>query len=126
MGSAITVAKVGTGIGAGVKEGAKELADVKVAKAATSGAAAGRELAQAAATPVQAASESVGYSAFSAFKRAQGPAGAGQAWHHIVEQTPGNVERFGRQAIHSSNNLVRLPHGAGSVLNPISGFYSSE
>lgn len=54
-----------------------------------------------------------------------GPAGPGQAWHHIVEQTPGNVERFGAEAIHNTGNIVALPHGAGSIHARISGLYSS-
>jgi RHS repeat-associated protein len=66
-----------------------------------------------------------GFQSFAAFKRAMGPAGPGQAWHHIVEQTPGNVARFGPQAIHSTANLVRLAHGAGSIHARISGLYSS-
>ncbi|WAS85488.1 MULTISPECIES: hypothetical protein [unclassified Corallococcus] len=32
------------------------------------------------------------WGSFSGFKQAMGPAGAGKQWHHIVEQTPGNVE----------------------------------
>lgn len=43
-------------------------------------------------------------------------------WHHIVEQTPGNVARFGPEAIHSTENLVRLD---AAVHTKISGFYSS-
>lgn len=57
--------------------------------------------------------------------RALGKAGPGQAWHHIVEQTPRNVARFGAQAIHNTRNVVRLPHGAGTLHNRISGLYSS-
>ncbi len=69
--------------------------------------------------------EGVGYRSFSAFKRAEGVAGEGQAWHHIVEQTPSNVERFGAEAIHNTENLATLPHGAGTIHNQISGYYSS-
>lgn len=39
-----------------------------------------------------------GFRSFSSFKRAQGRAGPGKQWHHIVEQTPGNVSRFGPEA----------------------------
>ncbi|RFS26231.1 hypothetical protein DVR12_00115 [Chitinophaga silvatica] len=67
----------------------------------------------------------VGYRSFRAFKRAEGAAGPGQAWHHIVEQTKGNIVRFGNEAIHNTENLIRLPHGAGSIHSEISGFYSS-
>ena len=66
-----------------------------------------------------------GFASFGALKRAIGPAGPGQAWHHIVEQTAGNVERFGAEAIHNTNNVVRLAHGAGQIHNKISGYYSS-
>lgn len=68
----------------------------------------------------------VGYKSFSAFKRAQGTAGDGNAWHHIVEQTPGNLEKFGSEAIHNTDNLVKLPHGPGTIHNQISGYYSSK
>lgn len=54
-----------------------------------------------------------------------GPAGPGQSWHHILEQTPGNVAKFGNQAIHNTGNLMKLPHGAGSIHAKVSGFYSS-
>lgn len=75
------------------------------------------------------AAESVsgrGYQCFSAFKQTEGIAGEGQAWHHIVEQTPGNVERFGAETIHNTENLAQLPHGPGTIHNQISGFYSSK
>ncbi|WP_439329037.1 SitA5 family polymorphic toxin [Corallococcus carmarthensis] len=48
------------------------------------------------------------WGSFSGFKRAMGPAGAGQQWHHVVEQTPGNVERFGPHALHNTDNVIRL------------------
>jgi len=67
----------------------------------------------------------VAYKSFSAFKRAEGGAGEGQAWHHIVEQTPANVERFGAETIHNTGNLVKLPHGPGTIHNEISSYYSS-
>jgi hypothetical protein len=57
---------------------------------------------------------SQGFRSFSAFKRTMGPAGPGQAWHHIVEQTSGNLAKFGNQTIHNTGNLMKLPHGAGS------------
>jgi len=49
---------------------------------------------------------SQGFHSFAAFKRAMGPAGDGMAWHHIVEQGGGNLERFGAEAIHSTSNLI--------------------
>jgi len=42
------------------------------------------------------------------------------------EQTPGNLERFGAETIHNTENLVQLPHGRGTIHNQISGFYSSK
>ncbi len=66
-----------------------------------------------------------GFRSFSAFKRAFGSAGSGKAWHHIVEQTPANVARFGSGAINNTANLARIPHGAGSVHAKLSGLYSS-
>ena len=35
------------------------------------------------------------YKSFDAFKRANGPAGEGKVWHHIVEQHKDNVAKFG-------------------------------
>ncbi|MEW5789868.1 MAG: hypothetical protein AB1899_18660, partial [Pseudomonadota bacterium] len=49
-----------------------------------------------------------GFRSFSAFKRAHGQAGNGMQWHHIVEQTPGNIAKFGPGTIHNAGNLVRL------------------
>ncbi len=66
-----------------------------------------------------------GFRSFSAFKRAMGPAGKGQVWHHIVEQTDANVARFGAESIHNTGNLIRLPHGAGTIHARVSGYYSS-
>ena len=66
-----------------------------------------------------------GFRSFSAFKRAMGPASPGQAWHHIVEQTTGNLSKFGNEAIHNTGNLIKLPHGAGSIHAQLSGYYSS-
>jgi len=70
--------------------------------------------------------EGTGYKSFAAFKKANGPAGPQQAWHHIVEQTPGNIEKFGPEAIHNTNNLIKLPHGKGTVHQRISDHYSSK
>ena len=63
-----------------------------------------------------------GFRSFGAFKRAMGPAGEGVQWHHIVEQTPGNVARFGPEALHNTGNLVRLETG---IHRQVSGLYSS-
>jgi hypothetical protein len=65
------------------------------------------------------------YSSFEAFKFAEGDAGSGMAWHHIVGQQGTNVSRFGANAIHNTANIIRLPHGAGSIHNQITGVYNS-
>ncbi len=73
-----------------------------------------------------AAKYSKGFDSFSQFKRIVGPAGQGQAWHHIVEQTAGNVKKFGANKIHNINNLIKLPDMKGQIHRQISGFYSSK
>ena len=74
-----------------------------------------------------AATETVeGFSSFSAFKRAHGPAGEGMAWHHIVEQNPTNKAQFAPEALHNTNNVIKIEHGAGSLHSKVSGFYSSK
>lgn len=67
-----------------------------------------------------------GFESFSAFKSAYGKAGGGYNWHHIVEQTPSNIKRFGAKQIHNPNNLVKIPGGKGSIHAKISGYYSSK
>lgn len=67
-----------------------------------------------------------GFPTFRAFKNFYGPAGQGRAWHHIVEQTPGNVARFGAQRLHTANNMVPLDHGGGTLHARLGGFYSSK
>ncbi|AKF80568.1 hypothetical protein MFUL124B02_13740 [Myxococcus fulvus 124B02] len=69
---------------------------------------------------------STGYRAwgsFSGFKKAMGPAGENKEWHHIVEQTPGNVKRFGPQALHNTENIVPMDKGQHTR---ISALYSSN
>jgi RHS repeat-associated protein len=69
-----------------------------------------------------ASSELRTFRSFSSFKRALGPAGLNKQWHHIVEQTPGNVDRFGPQAIHSTDNMLRVDQ---ATHQKISAYYSS-
>jgi RHS repeat-associated protein len=64
-----------------------------------------------------------GFHSFSAFKRAFGAAGENMEWHHVVEQTAGNVGRFGAEAIHNAQNVIRLPT---EVHRKISAYYSSK
>lgn len=51
-----------------------------------------------------------------------GKAGPGREWHHIVEQTPGNVQRFGPESIHNTDNVIPLDKG---LHTRVSAFYSS-
>ena len=67
-----------------------------------------------------------GYKTFSEFKKVYGKAGEGMNWHHIVEQTPSNIEKFGPEKIHNINNLVKIPGGKGSIHAKISAHYSSK
>jgi hypothetical protein len=58
----------------------------------------------------------------SGFKSAMGSAGKGREWHHIVEQTPGNAERFGGQALHNTENVIALDK---TLHTNVSRLYSS-
>lgn len=62
------------------------------------------------------------FKTFSAFKYNLGPAGPGMHWHHVVEQNPSNIAKFGPEAIHHTENLVRAEAAAHYK---ISGYYSS-
>ncbi|WP_404373393.1 hypothetical protein ACIHQR_19400 [Corallococcus coralloides] len=62
------------------------------------------------------------WNSFSGFKKAMGPAGNNKEWHHVVEQTPGNVNRFGPQALHNTDNIVPLDKALHSR---ISAMYST-
>ncbi|MET0401263.1 MAG: hypothetical protein ABW123_02625 [Cystobacter sp.] len=62
------------------------------------------------------------WGSFSGFKSAMKPAGAGKQWHHIVEQTPGNVKRFGGESLHNTENITALNEG---LHTDVSAFYSS-
>jgi RHS repeat-associated protein len=68
----------------------------------------------------------IGFNSFNEFKGVYGSAGKGQAWHHIVEQNPANIAKFGAQRIHNTENLIKLEHGAASIHAKISGYYSSK
>lgn len=67
-----------------------------------------------------------GFKSFSSFKKTMGSAGKGKAWHHIVEQNPANIAKFGPKSIHNTKNVISLPHGKGSIHSKISGHYSSK
>lgn len=63
------------------------------------------------------------WGSFSSLKRTLGPAGAGKQWHHIVEQTEGNLQRFGPQALHNTENVIAIDEG---IHRRISAYYSSK
>jgi RHS repeat-associated protein len=65
----------------------------------------------------------VGFKSFDSFKKAYGAAGQNQQWHHIVEQTAGNVAQFGQRAIHNTGNLIKV---STETHRKISGYYSSK
>ncbi len=67
-----------------------------------------------------------GFQSFSAFKRVFGRAGPGKSWHHIVEQTPENLARFGQENIHNPQNIAAVKEGAGLTHRKITGFYQSK
>ena len=67
-----------------------------------------------------------GFNSFNKFKNVNGKAGDGQAWHHIVEQNPSNIQKFGAENIHKASNLVKVESGKGSLHARVSGFYSSK
>jgi hypothetical protein len=62
------------------------------------------------------------WGSFSGFKSAMGPAGPGKEWHHIVEQTQGNVARFGPKALHNTENVIPLDK---NLHDRVSALYSS-
>jgi hypothetical protein len=63
------------------------------------------------------------FKSFRAFKRAMGSAGEGKNWHHVVEQHAGNVKRFGAEALHNTENVIKVET---AVHTEISAFYSSS
>jgi hypothetical protein len=66
-----------------------------------------------------------GFNSFTALKRFLGSPGAGNQWHHIVEQTPGNLKLFGADVIQNTNNIVALPSSVHIGRGSISAYYSS-
>jgi hypothetical protein len=74
-------------------------------------------------TALQFADDGVlGFGSMSSFRRAYGSAGPNAQWHHVVEQTPGNVTQFGATSIHNTSNIVRLDT---AIHRQVSGYYSS-
>jgi hypothetical protein len=63
------------------------------------------------------------FKSFRAFKTAMGSAGEGKSWHHIIEQHAGNVKRFGAEALHNTENVIKVET---EIHTKISAFYSSK
>jgi hypothetical protein len=63
------------------------------------------------------------WGSFSGLKNALGSAGQGKQWHHIVEQTEGNIQRFGPHALHNTENVIAIDEG---IHRRISAYYSSK
>jgi hypothetical protein len=63
------------------------------------------------------------FNSFDALKLALGLAGQSKEWHHIVEQRPSNIARFGPEAIHNTANVVAVPKW---VNQKIAAYYSSK
>ncbi len=62
------------------------------------------------------------WGSFSGFKSAMGSAGNGKEWHHLVEQTPGNVKRFGGETLHNTENVTAMDK---TLHTDVSRLYSS-
>jgi hypothetical protein len=62
------------------------------------------------------------WGSFGGFKSAMGSAGPGKEWHHIVGQTPGNMKRFGGEALHNTENVIALDK---ALHTDVSRLYSS-
>jgi hypothetical protein len=63
-----------------------------------------------------------GFTSFRALKRYLGSAGEGNVWHHIVEQRPSNIARFGAEAIHNTGNVIPV---TAEVNQKLANLYSS-
>jgi RHS repeat-associated protein len=66
---------------------------------------------------------SIGFKSHEAFKRVYGSAGTGREWHHIVEQNPTNIAKFGPERINNTNNYVNI---STDLHRKISAYYSSN
>ncbi len=70
----------------------------------------------------------VGFKTFKEFKAVLGSPGAGNQWHHIVEQAQQNASRagFAAEEINNVENIIALQSGKASVHTAISALYSSK
>lgn len=63
------------------------------------------------------------FSSADSFKDKFGSAGEGWEWEHLVGQTDDNINRFGEEQIHNTDNVIRLPK---LWHEKISNYYSSK
>jgi LysM repeat protein len=66
------------------------------------------------------------FTSWLALKRYLGSPGPGNQWHHIVEQTPGNIKAFGVRSIQSTDNVVAIPTSIHIGKGTISAYYSGK
>nr|WP_298793785.1 DUF6443 domain-containing protein [uncultured Allomuricauda sp.] len=66
------------------------------------------------------------FKSFNEFKKVFGRAGDDRAWHHIVEQHADNIAKFGQEAIQTTDNIINIPHGKGSLHARVTGHYNSN
>jgi hypothetical protein len=63
------------------------------------------------------------FKSFKDFKDYMGKAGEGKQWHHIIEQHKGNVDRFGAESLHNTENVIAIDK---NLHEEISAYYSSK
>jgi len=57
------------------------------------------------------------YNNMTTLRKYEGRAGDGMHWGHIVEQNKYNLEKFGKQQIHNTLNLVKMPAAVNRKMN---------
>jgi hypothetical protein len=113
----IRLSEVGQVSAVAVAEGSLVITLAPTAVAMTARGASGAE-----AATLASATSFRSWGSFSGFRKAMGSAGPDKEWHHLVEQTPGNVERFGPHALHNTENIRSLDK---ALHHRLSAFYSS-
>ena len=68
-------------------------------------------------------SVSNGYNSFYLLKKAIGGSVVGKQFHHLVSQGYGNIERFGNQIIHNSQNIAQI---SDKLHRAITAIYNSK
>jgi hypothetical protein len=64
-----------------------------------------------------------GFKSFEDLKKFLGSSGEGNQWHHIVEQNPFNINKFGPEAIHNVDNMVPI---SGELNGKLNAFYQTK